>query len=157
MFLQAGFLCFPGVYLAKQKSWTYMIAPVACWLAFLYNYLACATKNPGIIPRNPAQARLTAAEAGEMPLRENPETPEAPKPESVKGTGAEGEQVPRAELGTASPDLEPPTGEAGGQKSGQSGALSLHRSRYCVTCGVKRPPLASHCRDCDNCVLQFDQ
>ncbi|CDW83712.1 dhhc zinc finger domain containing protein [Stylonychia lemnae] len=31
------------------------------------------------------------------------------------------------------------------------------RPRYCETCNIMRPPKASHCSTCDNCVVAFDQ
>ena len=31
---------------------------------------------------------------------------------------------------------------------------SFDRRRFCQTCHIIRPPRASHCRDCDNCVLR---
>ncbi|CDW89859.1 dhhc zinc finger domain containing protein [Stylonychia lemnae] len=32
----------------------------------------------------------------------------------------------------------------------------IYRSRFCNTCYIFRPPLSSHCRYCDQCVLHFD-
>ena len=32
----------------------------------------------------------------------------------------------------------------------------IFRERKCITCNIIRPPGASHCRTCDNCVLGFD-
>ena len=32
----------------------------------------------------------------------------------------------------------------------------IFTERYCVTCNIVRPPGTSHCRECDNCVQNFD-
>lgn len=35
-------------------------------------------------------------------------------------------------------------------------ALRQKGYRWCHTCEIVRPPRASHCRDCDHCVMRFD-
>ncbi len=32
----------------------------------------------------------------------------------------------------------------------------IYQPRYCETCKITRPPLASHCKFCNACVLNFD-
>ena len=33
----------------------------------------------------------------------------------------------------------------------------IYTERECNTCNIMRPPKASHCRKCDNCVMNYDQ
>lgn len=33
----------------------------------------------------------------------------------------------------------------------------IKRMRECETCNLKKPPKASHCKYCNNCVKNFDQ
>lgn len=34
--------------------------------------------------------------------------------------------------------------------------IRLYMDRYCETCKIMRPPLSSHCKECDHCVKRFD-
>lgn len=38
----------------------------------------------------------------------------------------------------------------------ESQKLHIYKTRYCTTCLIYRPPLASHCKYCDHCVKNFD-
>ena len=32
----------------------------------------------------------------------------------------------------------------------------IYKARFCETCLIERPPMASHCKACDHCVKNFD-
>lgn len=51
-----------------------------------------------------------------------------------------------------------PLGEDNQENAKNSVSSELHQKgyRWCSTCHIVRPPRASHCRDCDSCVLRFD-
>eukprot|EP00347_Sterkiella_histriomuscorum_P002429 403368188 len=44
----------------------------------------------------------------------------------------------------------------GGSEELENQPPSIYKSRFCSTCYIFRPPLASHCRFCDQCVTHFD-
>ncbi len=42
-------------------------------------------------------------------------------------------------------------------KDSESNLPSVFKERECQTCNILRPKFTSHCRACDNCIMNFDQ
>merc|ERR1719335_764595 len=88
--------------------------------------LACCS-DPGVIPRRPMILATGAAESLKAVLGYNP-------------------------LGKG----EPTNNRAEDSRKMVPEHLRTSGYRWCHTCQIVRPPRASHCSDCDCCVLRFD-
>mmetsp|Transcript_148841 Transcript_148841/g.414696 ORF Transcript_148841/g.414696 Transcript_148841/m.414696 type:complete len:459 (+) Transcript_148841:95-1471(+) len=129
-----------GVYFAvvlphMMRQWTptppflLPVASVSLFIVTVALLLATCCSDPGIIPRR----RLVLATGSH-----------------ARVTALLGHDLLGAE------GLEP-TGDAlsDAEKMVPDG-LRQRGYRWCHTCQIVRPPRASHCRDCDHCVLRFD-
>lgn len=123
----------------------------------------CACTDPGIIPRRDLLAPLTVAPDGTaamrrlvsiyLDLRKPPADGEAgllAHSEATRVTLERFEQI--VENSENMDDL------AAAEQfwNGIMDDSRLAHLRRCSTCNLRRPPRASHCRYCDNCVMEFD-
>ena len=77
--------------------------------------------------------------------------PQTPKLEKISGE-AEQQRAPQT------PYLEKLAGDAEQQRAPvvEDDEPDIYKYRYCSTCLIMRPPKASHCQHCDQCVKGFD-
>lgn len=113
-------------HLWKQGCYAMPAATLAVFLMASGFLLASCCSDPGIIPRREV---ILATDTGS-------------KLEAELGYDA---------LAT---DCVPLDGRSGGRNIPVE--LQSRGYRWCRTCRIIRPPRASHCPDCDNCVLRYD-
>jgi len=102
----------------------------------IYHMIRTTFTDPGVIPRGNLESAEQAMEAG---IQIETETNDSELLNDKLEDSGDGNIA-----------LEMPI------KKKEKLDISLYKHRYCTTCKIMRPPKASHCSDCDNCVQNFD-
>jgi len=112
-------------------------------LYFLGGYYMVKTTltDPGVLPRGTLESAEDAVSAG---FRLDQES------------GHQHDKVPLVRLDNSGDTATDRILEISSKKEESLPDISLYKYRYCTTCKIMRPPKASHCSDCDNCVQAFD-
>lgn len=112
--------------LLKQHCYAMPLATLAVFLMTTGFLLATCCSDPGIIPRREVILATKCATQLEAALGFDP----------------------------LASNFVPLDGRGGGRNL--PAELTSRGYRWCRTCRIIRPPRASHCPDCDNCVMRYD-
>lgn len=126
-------ICGPWLW-NHDDDWIGVLFTAVTWIIGLGLMLLTSLTDPGIVPRRSLQKAVPGLEerVREVTLA----------PEIFLDTS------PEAELQRRSTESWMPQ-----EVSEEQQRLGY---RWCETCLIVRPPRASHCKDCDNCVLRMD-
>lgn len=126
-------ICGPWLW-QDEDGWLGVLFTAVTWIIGLGLMLLTSLTDPGIVPRRSLQRAVPGLEAR---VREVTLAPEV-----FLDTSAEAELQRRSAENWMPQEVT--------QEQRQIGY------RWCETCLIVRPPRASHCKDCDNCVLRMD-
>ncbi|ETE59400.1 Palmitoyltransferase ZDHHC9, partial [Ophiophagus hannah] len=157
----ALFFAFECRYLAIHLSPAIPVFAVILFLFAMATLLRTSFSDPGVIPRAlPDEAAFIEMEIGTWGNWQNQPARGCrlllpslfPPPHDGQRSGSERSAfISEATNGTVPPGQRPPPRIKNFQINNQ-----IVKLKYCYTCKIFRPPRASHCSICDNCVERFD-
>ena len=150
----ASFVIFIVVNQDFFEFYIYFINGVLLFLTEIFYILAYVTE-PGIIPRNHPDYIKKDEKKHENKIIENNNDNNIIKEINSDST-EEGEKNNKS-LNIDNKNLIDQDNITDNSTNGQEGIKPrIFTERICTTCNIIRPPGASHCSLCDNCVLDFD-
>ena len=176
LFIESVHIVYPGVYMINNVSFVCVVVSGSLFSVFLSLYVYCCCCNPSIIPRKEKESSEDKHGSGGIT-----EDVEVAKP-TIEKKDDEGRKIPEVREGveeiSKNGEVKEVVGDGNSLKEQEDlkieekpdgtrltkddnatakKPLSIYTERYCETCNIMRPPLASHCRECDHCINDFDQ